>query len=319
MSAELIGPLMVDVAGHRLDAEDRQILAHPLVGGVILFTRNYHDPDQLRVLCEEIHTVKTPRPLVAVDHEGGRIQRFRVGFSRIPAMGDLGHRYLESAESARASAQQQGQIIGRELGDYGIDLCFAPVLDRDLGVSGVIGDRAFAEDIEIVIDLARAFRRGLNAAGMAATGKHFPGHGAVAADSHLELPIDRRPMAEIEQTELQPFRALIADGIESLMMAHVRYTALDETPASLSARWIGEVLRRQLGFSNALFCDDLSMKGAAVMGDLEARTRLALQAGCDMLPVCNDRPRVIRLLDGLKDIRVSAVRSNRLRRLYLRR
>lgn len=313
----LIGPLMLDVGGLELTAEDREVLAHPLVGGVILFTRNYRDPDQLRALCTEILTIKRePRLLLAVDHEGGRVQRFRVGFSRIPAMRTLGKRWEESPKVARDEAAAHGYTIGAELGAFGIDLCFAPVLDRDIGVSGVIGDRAFATKIELIVELARAFRAGLNRAGMAATGKHFPGHGAVAADSHLELPVDRRPIAEIERTELAPFAPLIDDGIESLMMAHVRYTAVDHIPASLSRKWIAGRLRRRMKFRGALFCDDLSMNGAAVVGTMAERARLALASGCDMLPVCNDRAASIALLADLHDVQPSLAGSRRLAKLF---
>lgn len=316
-AAALLGPLMVDVGGQALSAEDREVLAHPLVGGVILFTRNYHDPEQLRALCAEILAVKTaPRLLLAVDHEGGRVQRFRVGFSRIPAMRNLGKLYEETRNGALAEAEAHGLTIGSELAACGIDLCFAPVLDRDIGVSGVIGDRAFATKTEVIVELARAFRAGLNRAGLAATGKHFPGHGAVAADSHHELPVDRRPLAEIERTEVAPFRRLIEDGIESLMMAHVRYPALDEIPASVSRKWIGGYLRRRLHFRKALFCDDLSMNGVAAVGTMEERARMALAAGCDMLPVCNDRPAVIALIEALRDLKPSAARSRRLQALY---
>jgi beta-N-acetylhexosaminidase len=311
-----LGPLMIDVAGHELAPEDRELLRHPLVGGLILFTRNYRDPEQLAILCAEIHAVKRPRLLLAVDHEGGRVQRFRVGFSRVPAMQTLGRLYDEDADRARAEAREHGATIGRELAAYDIDLCFAPVLDLDHGPSQVIGDRAFDAKPEVVIDLARAFRAGLNSAGMSATGKHFPGHGFVAADSHLELPVDRRSLAELEATDLVPFRQLIGEGLESLMMAHVRYTAVDQTPASLSRTWIRKILRRGMGFRGALFCDDLSMGGAAVVGSMEDRARLALEAGCDMLPVCNDRPGAIALIDALKGLEPSRNSSVRLKRLY---
>jgi beta-N-acetylhexosaminidase len=313
-----IGPLMLDVAGLELTSEDAELLAHPLVGGVILFTRNYRDRAQLAALCDALSTVKrkAPRLLIAVDHEGGRVQRFREGFTRIPPMRTLGHRYETDRGGALAEAEAHGLTIGSELAAFGIDLCFAPVLDRDIGVSGVIGDRAFATDVDTIVDLARAFRAGLNRAGRAATGKHFPGHGAVAADSHHELPEDPRPLAEIEATELAPFVPLIDDGLESIMMAHVRYRSVDETPASLSRKWIRGVLRRRLKFSKALFCDDLSMNGAAVMGSVEARARLALDAGCDMLPVCNDRAASIRVVDALRDMKPSETASRRLRALY---
>lgn len=309
---------MVDVGGLELTAEDREILRHPLVGGVILFTRNYRDHEQLKALCDDIHGVRGPRLLLAVDHEGGRVQRFRVGFSRVPAMRTLGSRYGEDAAAALEDARAYGLTIGRELSAFGIDLCFAPVLDLDHGVSAIIGDRAFSDRSELVVELAREFRAGLNAAGMAATGKHFPGHGAVRADSHVELPVDRRHESELRGSDLLPFQALIADGIESIMMAHVRYTALDETPASLSRKWIHDILRKELGFGGVVFCDDLSMGGAAVAGSMEERARLALAAGCDMLPVCNDRAAVVALLDALKSLKPSKAVSERLKRLYRR-
>lgn len=310
-----LGPIMADVAGLALTAEDREVLAHPLVGGVILFARNYSDPEQLRALCSELLAIKSPRLLIAVDHEGGRVQRFRVGFTRVPAMGTLGRLHDESGLRAVEDARLHGETIGRELAGFGIDLCFAPVLDRDCGVSTVIGDRAFSSDPQIIIKLARAFRAGLNAAGLKATGKHFPGHGAVAADSHLELPIDRRPFADIEQKDLVPFKALIDDGIESLMLAHVRYSAYDETPASFSRKWIRGLLRGQYKYNGAVFCDDLCMKGAVVIGDIVERARVALASGCDMLPVCNERPEVVKLLDALP-VKQRRLSSARLKALY---
>lgn len=318
MDDRLIGPLMIDLPGQSLTAEDRELLDHPLVGGLILFTRNFHDSQQLRALCVALreHEQRRGRPLlIAVDHEGGRVQRFREGFTRVPAMASLGLAYSADPARGRHEARHWGRIIGRELAGFGIDLCFAPVLDRDLGISQVIGDRAFSSEPEAIIDLARAFRSGLGEAGLASTGKHFPGHGAVAADSHLELPVDPRQRAEIEATELQPFAALVADGIESLMMAHVRYPAVDPLPASLSALWIQGVLRGDWGYPGAVFCDDLSMGGAAVAGDLTARARLALTAGCDMLPVCNDRAGAIVLLDALADLTPDPQASARLARL----
>jgi beta-N-acetylhexosaminidase len=308
---------MVDVGGLELTAEDREVLAHPLVGGMILFTRNYRDPEQLAALCKDILAIKKPRLLLAVDHEGGRVQRFRVGFTRVPAMRTLGKLFEENAAQACAEAQAHGLTIGSELSAYGIDLCFAPVLDRDFGVSTVIGDRAFANDCNTIVELARAFRAGLNAAGCVATGKHYPGHGAVAADSHTELPVDRRSLDALTE-DMQPFEALIKDGIESLMMAHVRYTAVDQTPASLSKIWIQDILRKRSAYAGAIFCDDLSMNGAAVVGTMEERARLALDAGCDMLPVCNDRPAVLALLDVLKDLKPQKALSDRLKKLYRR-
>ena len=313
----LIGPVMADIGGTTLTAEDREVLKHPLVGGLILFARNYTDPKQLKALCAELTKLKRPRLLLAVDHEGGRVQRFRVGFTRVPAMGTLGALHEEDRRAALAEARRWGRTIGKELSGYGIDLCFAPVLDRDTGRSQVIGDRAFSSDPGTIVALARAFSRGLAAAGLAATGKHFPGHGQVAADSHHELPVDRRGYDEIAKTDLVPF-AELGNELPSLMLAHVRYSAVDPTPASLSKHWIQDVLRGRLGYDGALFCDDLSMGGAAVAGGPLERARLALDAGCDMLLVCNDRPGLLKVLDGLhagdrKDA------DRRLRRLYRRR
>jgi len=308
---------MADVGGLSLTAEDREVLAHPLVGGVILFARNYSDPEQLRALCADLLALKRSRLLLAVDHEGGRVQRFRVGFTRIPAMGTLGKLYQELPRKAVEEAGAHGLTIGRELSAYGIDLCFAPVLDRDVGVSQIIGDRAFSENPAVVVELARAFRAGLSQAGLAATGKHFPGHGAVAADSHTELPVDRRSYAEIEAKDLAAFRALIEDGIESLMMAHVRYTAIDDKPASLSRRWIRGVLRSQLGYNGVVICDDLNMAGAKVGGEIVERALMALDAGCDLLPVCNDRESVVKLLAGLP-VKTRRLSSARLEKLYRR-
>ncbi len=316
-----LGPLMADVAGLELTAEDREVLRHPLVGGVILFTRNYHNNAQLRALTaglDALHKGRGPRRLVAVDHEGGRVQRFRDGFTRIPAMGWIGQLYAENRDKGLQWARAQALILGNELSAHGIDLCFAPVLDLDHGVSAVIGDRAFARAPADVIALAKGFCAGLASAGMAATGKHFPGHGAVAADSHLELPVDPRPLREIERTDLKPFAALVKAGVPSLMMAHVRYTAVDEAPASLSRKWIHGYLRRKLGFRGAVFCDDLSMGGAAVIGSYADRARLALAAGCDMLPVCNNRPALAGLLKELRDVTPDPASSRRLAALYRR-
>lgn len=313
-----LGPLMIDIQGLVPSAEERERLLHPLVGGIILFSRNYQSPEQLAALCAELRALQRSRLLLAVDHEGGRVQRFRTGFTRVPPMAELGQLYLESPDAALAQARHWGGVIATELGGYDIDLCFAPVLDLDCGVSSIIGDRAFSSNPDTVSRLAAAFRAGLRGGGMAATGKHFPGHGAVAADSHLELPVDARPLAQIEALDLAPYRALIAEGLESVMMAHVRYTALDHTPASLSPAWIGGVLRGQLGFAGAVFCDDLSMNGAAVVRDLSARAEAALTAGCDMLPVCNDPAGAAALLDALAHRRPHPEASGRLTRLYRR-
>lgn len=291
-----LGPLMIDVAGTRLTAEDREVLLNPSVGGLILFSRNYENRDQLRALCDEIAALPREPLLLAVDHEGGRVQRFREGFTRVPPMRPLGEQYQDDAEAACQQARHWGSVIAEELSVFGIDLCFAPVLDRDCGISGVIGDRAFSDDAQAITALAAAFRRGLRHHGLAATGKHFPGHGAVAADSHAELPVDERPLDAIRAQCLPPFAGLIGEGLESIMMAHVLYPQVDRLPASLSPRWIQQILRQELGFSGAVVCDDLSMNGALIIADPVERLRAALDAGCDMVPVCNDRPTVEQLL-----------------------
>lgn len=316
-SSSLLGPLMIDVAGQELTPEDRELINHPLVGGVILFTRNYRDPDQLKRLCDDILSVRRPRPLLAVDHEGGRVQRFRVGFSRVPAMRTLGKLHEESPEKAHDEARRYGELIGQELGAFGFDLPFAPVLDRDCEISQIIGDRAFASECETLTDLARSFWKGLNAAGLSATGKHFPGHGAVVADSHVELPVDRRQRPALD-ADMLPFKTLMAEGLESIMMAHVRYAAVDPLPASLSERWIRGIIRREWKYNGAIFCDDLSMGGAAVVGSIEERAVMALEAGCDMIPVCNDRNSALRVLESLRNFKINRLSSARLKRLYRR-
>lgn len=291
------GPLMIDVAGTRLDAPDRALLAEPLVGGVILFSRNFASVAQLGELCAEIREQR-PDLLIAADYEGGRVQRFHNGMTRIPPMSLIGARHDVDPDAARALATDCGRVIGAELAALDIDLAFAPVLDRDYGCSTVIGDRAFHADGGVVAALGGALRAGMAQAGLAATGKHFPGHGAVVADSHETLPVDERPLADL-QADMAPFAALIAAGLESVMMAHVRYPAVSDEVASLCPAWIGERLRGELGFTGVVFCDDLSMGGAAVVGDYLTRARKALAAGCQMLPVCNNREAVMALCEQL--------------------
>lgn len=297
--SEWLGPLMVDVGGLALSTEDLEILHHPQVGGVILFTRNYADPAQVVALIADIRGLRTPPLLIAVDQEGGRVQRFREPFVRLPPAAAFGRLYARSPALASEAAHEGGWLMATELRAVGVDISFAPVLDRGLGLSTVIGDRAFHADGEAIARLAGAFAAGMREAGMVATAKHFPGHGAVAADSHAELPVDERERADILAHDVLPFRALIRHGVEAVMMAHVRYPAVDARPASLSASWIEAVLRGELGFDGTVFCDDLSMNGAAVAGDYPARADLALAAGCDMLPVCNNRTAVAKLLDTL--------------------
>lgn len=293
-----LGPLMVDVAGTSLTPEDREVLRHPLVGSVILFTRNYADPAQLQALVQDIKSVRHPTLLIGVDHEGGRVQRFRPGFTLLPAVRRIGRAFDADHKQGLAFARAMGWLMAAELRAVGIDFSFAPCVDLDYGVSEIIGDRAFHAKAGHVAQLAVAYAHGMHDAGMAATAKHFPGHGAVVADSHLALPIDRRRLADLE-ADLMPYRSLIANDLAAVMMAHVLFPEVDAVPASFSQRWIG-FLRQELGFKGVIFADDLKMEGAGAMGGIVARAEAALAAGCDVLPVCNDRQAVITLLDGLK-------------------
>ena len=293
-----LGPLMIDLLGTEVSAEERELLHHPLIGGVILFTRNYVNPAQLSALVSAIHAERSPPLIVAVDQEGGRVQRFRPGFSLLPPVRRIGHEYDLNARKGVALARALGWLLAAELRAHGVDISFAPCVDLDHGVS-FIGDRAFHGSAEAVAQLALSFMHGMREAGMAATAKHFPGHGAVVADSHLTLPVDRRPLADLT-ADLAPYRRLIANGLPAVMVAHVLFSAVDQAPASLSAHWIRDVLRGGLGFQGVVFADDLSMGGAAAAyGDIVTRARQALSAGCDMLPVCNNRASVIELVKRL--------------------
>jgi beta-N-acetylhexosaminidase len=294
-----LGPLMVDIAGQTLSAEDREILGHPLIGGVILFTRNYSDPPQLAALIRELHELRSPPLLVTVDHEGGRVQRFRDQFTALPPARLCGNLYDRDSALGLRFTEQLAWLMAAELRAVGVDLSFAPVVDLDYGVSVIIGDRALHRDPVAVGELARAWLLGMRRAGMAACAKHFPGHGAVAGDSHNMLPVDERSLDEIRRRDLKPYQRLIRLDLPAVMMAHVVYRQVDADPASFSRRWIGTELRQELGFTGAVFCDDLSMRGAAGAGDYVARARTALAAGCDMLPVCNNRAGVVAILDGL--------------------
>ncbi|MEY6431603.1 beta-N-acetylhexosaminidase [Thioalkalicoccus limnaeus] len=285
----LLGPLMVDLEGPELTAEERDLLRDPAVGGVILFSRNFVDPDQVTALTEAIHGLREPRLLIAVDQEGGRVQRFRTGFSRLPPAGRIGALYRDHPLRGRRAAELLGWLMAAELRLVGVDFSFAPVLDLDRGLGSVIGDRAFADRAEPVGVLAAAWMRGVHAAGMAAVGKHFPGHGGVAADSHTELPCDERPFESLRAEDLVPFERLIGDGLEAIMPAHVTYPRIDSRPAGFSAVWLQDLLRGQLGFQGAIFSDDLTMGAAASLGEYRARVAAALAAGCDMLLICNNR------------------------------
>lgn len=295
-----LGPLMIDIEGTTLSAEDRDVLKHPLVGGVILFTRNFESIEQLDVLVQDIHALRKPRLLVAVDHEGGRVQRFREGFTVLPTARAYGKVFDKDTKRGLELAEQGGWLMAAECLGIGIDISFAPVLDLDFGISSVIGDRAFHESIDGVSRLATAWIHGMKRAGMAATGKHFPGHGGVAPDSHLELPEDPRRLVDLRQRDMVPFRRTISNNLAAVMMAHVVYPDVDSLPASFSRRWIQDELRGGMNFKGAVFCDDLSMEGAAGIGDYAERAKVALAAGCDMLPVCNNRGGVVQVLERLE-------------------
>jgi beta-N-acetylhexosaminidase len=290
---------MLDLRATTLEADEREMLRHPAVGGVILFSRNYQAPEQLAALIAAIRSARHGELLVAVDHEGGRVQRFREGFTRLPAAA----RYLQACggdvERAADLAEKGGWLMAAELRALDVDFSFAPVADVDSGVSEIIGDRAFACEPEAVTRLVLAFQRGMRRAGMAAVAKHFPGHGGVTADSHLTLPVDARPLAELMARDIRPYPELIAAGLEGVMPAHVVYSALDENPAGFSSFWLREVLRGRLGFQGAIFSDDLSMQGAAGVGSYAERAGLALEAGCDMLPVCNHPEAIPEVLDAV--------------------
>lgn len=294
-----LGPLMIDLEGTSISIEERELLHHPLVGGVILFTRNYVDPAQLTELVAGIHAERSPPLLVAVDQEGGRVQRFRDGFSRLPAARQIGHAFDLNPKEGLELARRLGWLMAAELRSHGVDISFAPVVDLDYGVNEAIGARAFHRRPDVVGQLTVSYTHGMRDAGMAATAKHFPGHGAVIADSHLTLPVDRRELVDMAD-DLAPYRRLIANGLAAVMVAHVLFPAVDAAPASLSSRWIRDVLRGELRFQGVVFADDLSMGGAAAAyGDIVTRAQQALAAGCDMLPICNNRASVIALLDGL--------------------
>jgi len=271
-----------------LTAADRARLLHPLTGGVILFTRNFESCEQLDALTASIRALRTPSLLICVDHEGGRVQRFRDGFTAVPAMRTLGELWDNDVAKAAAEAERLGRLMARELRAHGVDFSFAPVLDVDFGASAVIGDRAFHGNPNAVAHLASCLRRGLNAGGCAAVGKHFPGHGFIAADSHVALPVDERTLDTLLTDDLIPFAALAKEGMEAVMPAHVIYPAIDGVAAGFSRIWLQDILRGRLQFDGLIFSDDLEMAGAHAAGDIVARAEAAVSAGCDMVLACND-------------------------------
>lgn len=291
------GPVMLDLRGPVLESEERELLAHPRAGGVLLFARNYRSPAQLRALIRAIRRVR-PALIVAVDQEGGPVQRFREGFTALPPLAAIGRWHDRDARAGREAAYRAGRLMARELRRCGVDLSLAPVVDL-AGNREVIGERAFHARPEVVAALARAYTAGMATAGMAAVAKHFPGHGGVEGDSHLTLPRDGRSRAAIARRDLVPFRDLARAGIAAVMTAHVSYPEVDEMPASLSARWLRSELRERLGFTGAVLSDDLSMGGVAGFGDAAERAQRAVEAGTDLVLVCNDRAAAVSALDRL--------------------
>jgi beta-N-acetylhexosaminidase len=304
---------VIDVLGPVLTDADRERLRHPAAGAVILFARNYENPEQLKALTEEIERLRDPALAVCVDHEGGRVQRFREGFTAIPPMREFGRLWDRDQEAAKDAARAAAYIIGAELGAHGVDFSFAPVLDLDYGSSSVIGDRALHFDPNAVGALAAAIVQGFADAGMPAVGKHFPGHGFAAADSHVDVPRDDRSFAEILRKDIAPYRIAMQAGLGAVMPAHVIYTQCDAEPAGYSKYWLQEVLRGKLGFDGLIFSDDLSMAGASTVGGPPERARAALAAGCDMVLLCNDPEGQNKLLESLGE--TALARPERLERM----
>lgn len=306
---------MLDVRSTELDADDIRRLRHPLVGGVILFARNFTSGEQLKALTAEIHALRQPPLLIAVDHEGGRVQRFRQGFTVLPPMRELGKLWDKNPKRAKQLAEEAGWILAAELRAHGVDFSFTPVLDVDFSNSAVIGDRAFHRDTQAIADLAQSLMTGLKRGGMAAVGKHFPGHGFVAADSHTEIPVDQRDLPQIERVDMEPFRRMVDAGMQAVMPAHVIYPQVDDKPAGFSRVWLQQILRKHLGFNGVIFSDDLAMEGAVVAGNVTQRAEAALQAGCDMVLVCNRPDLADELLDNLR-VEISALSLARLARMH---
>jgi beta-N-acetylhexosaminidase len=306
---------MVDVAGLELTPDDIERLQHPQVGGVILFARNFAAPLQLIQLAHSIREARTPHLVIAADHEGGRVQRFKHGFTPIPPMRELGKLWNRDPAQALAAARGCGFVIGSELQAHGVDFSFAPVLDVDYGESSVIGDRALHDDPNVIAVLAEALQAGLSAAGMSSVGKHFPGHGYVRADSHHEVPVDERTLTEITQRDLIPFQRMVRSGMGGVMPAHVIYPKVDSKPAGFSSTWLQKILREKLGFDGLIFSDDLSMEGASTAGGVMARANAALNAGCDMVLLCNDPRAQDTMLEGLERRPVAPTLARRLERM----
>ena len=297
--------MVVDVLGPVLTDEDRERIRHPAAGAVILFARNYENPEQLAALTADVERQREPALPVCVDHEGGRVQRFKQGFTAIPPMRMLGKQWDRDREKARELATSIGYVIASELGAHGVDFSFAPVLDLDYGGSSVIGDRALHFDPTAVGALGACLVKGLAQGGVGAVAKHFPGHGYAEADSHVAVPRDERSFREIARKDIVPYKAVIEAGLAGVMPAHVIYPQVDSQPAGYSTHWLQEVLRKQLGFQGIVFSDDLSMEGAAVAGGAPERARAAMQAGCDMVLLCNNPAGLDALLQSLGEVQMA--------------
>ena len=306
---------MLDLRGAELQPDEQEMLLHPLVGGVILFARNYRDPETLVALTSQIHALRKPSLLIAVDHEGGQVQRFHQGFTRLPPSRCFGDLYGTDANRALTLVEQTGWLLASELLAVGVDLSFTPVLDLDSGISSFLGNRAYHRSPEVVARLGQRLMKGMRAAGMMAVGKHFPGHGNVKGDSHHEVPVDDRGYGAISMADLLPFERLINAGLAAIMPAHVIYSRVDKKPAGFSQLWLKQVLRGRLNFQGVIFSDDISMAGAEVAGSYTERAYTALDAGCDMVLVCNNQAAAGALLDELK-VSVDPASQLRLMRMH---
>ncbi|WP_447528593.1 beta-N-acetylhexosaminidase [Vreelandella sp. TE19] len=307
------GPVMLDLEGPAITQAEKALLADPAVGGVILFARNVESAEQVSALCQSIRRLR-PDLLLGIDQEGGRVQRIKKGVTRLPAMARIGEVYAQDADAGIQLAIDAGWLLGMEMAACGLDISFAPVLDVESGVSSVIGDRSFSQDPEHVAELGGRFIQGLHEAGMAAVGKHFPGHGGIEADTHHSVADDPRPLSELKARDLVPFTRLAAQ-LDGVMPAHVVFSAFDQRPAGFSPNWLG-MLRESLGFKGAIFSDDLTMAGAHAAGGPVERARAALAAGCDMLLVCNDRGAALEVVahcQGIESKRAGKLRYARAR------
>ena len=313
-----MGPIILDLTGLALSTEEREILKHPQIGGIIFFARNYESPKQLRELVLQIRACSTKRLLLTVDQEGGRVQRFLSGFTPLPSLGCIGQRYEENPEEAKVLAKAHGWLMASEILALGVDLSFAPILDLDNGLNQVIGKRSFNADPMIVTQLAHSAIQGMNNAGMCTVGKHFPGHGSVTSDTHTHFTVDSRDYKTIEQNDLIPF-AQLSPYLDGMMASHIVYSEVDPLPSGFSSFWLQTILRKNLNFSGAIFTDDLSMLAVQTIGSISERVQLALQAGCDGLLICNNRKDAISALEYLESCSSNKTTEKRLQKLFPRR